>query len=210
MRSIIFQNRENLLTFAGFVLADSNKIVSELREYDIDILRLANRRHEYTFESDDAFFAQFPGSLVKHGKVRTNLLLDKSETMLQLQFSIAGTVELICDRTLEPFEHPLEVAEKLILKFGENRETLTDELEIIPRDAQRINVAQFIYEFVGLALPMKKIHPRLRDEKYPETAEGLLVYTSGGESEAEDETDGPAADPRWEALRRLQNDSESE
>jgi uncharacterized metal-binding protein YceD (DUF177 family) len=183
--------------------------VKELQKYDIDIFKLSDKQHVYTFESGDSFFELFEHSLLHKGQLHTQLVLDKSPTMLQLHFHIAGSVELTCDRTLEPFDYPLEIDRQLILKFGEENKELTDEIEIITRDTQRINVAQYIFEFIGLSLPMKKLHPRLANEKMEvETEESVLVYSSAapGDTEASPsnaEDEDSSIDPRWQALKKL-------
>jgi uncharacterized metal-binding protein YceD (DUF177 family) len=182
--------------------------VKELQKYDIDIFKLSDKQHVYSFESDDSFFALFEQGLLKKGHFQTQLLLDKSPTMIVLQFQMDGWVELICDRTLEPFQHPIQIKQQLILKYGEENKELTDEIEIITRDTQRINVAHYIFEFIGLSLPMKKLHPSLKDEPAEvETDEGILVYrsdsstdTDGTEATADEET---KIDPRWQALKKL-------
>jgi uncharacterized metal-binding protein YceD (DUF177 family) len=183
--------------------------VKELQKYDIDIFKLSDKQHVYTFESEDSFFELFEQSLLHKGQIRTQLVLDKSPTMLQLHFHIAGSVELICDRTLEPFDYPLDIDRQLILKFGDENKELTDEIEIIVRDTQRINVAHYIFEFIGLSLPMKKLHPRLANEQMDvETEEGVLVYSSAVPGDTESSPSNPEGedspiDPRWQALKKL-------
>ena len=49
--------------------------------------------------------------------------------MMVLMFDIAGTVELTCDRSLDVFDEPIHIQEKLILKFGEKAEILSDDIE---------------------------------------------------------------------------------
>jgi uncharacterized metal-binding protein YceD (DUF177 family) len=180
--------------------------LKDLKQFYIDILNLSNKKHEFEFVGDDSFFVLFEQSLIQKGSFNAKLTIDKSETMMQLFFQIKGVVELICDRTLEPFDYPLELDQKLILKYGEETQELTDEIEIISRDAQRINVAQYIYEFIGLAIPMKKIHPKLAGETYTESEDGILVYSSqpgaGLDSITEEEEN---MDPRWQALKKLNN-----
>lgn len=180
--------------------------MKDLKQFDIDILNLSNKKHEFEFTGDDSFFALFGQSLIQQGNFKTKLTIDKSETMLQLFFRIAGLIELVCDRTLENFDYPIDLEQKLILKYGEENQELTDEIEIISRDTQRINVAQYIYEFIGLAIPMKKIHPRLAGETYTESEDGILVYSSqpgaGLDSITEEEEN---MDPRWQALKKLNN-----
>jgi len=192
-----------MLTFA--VLIFGGCPVKDLKDFDIDIIGLKDKTYEFDFEGDSSFFALFEHSLVQKGNFKANLILDKSATMMQLYFRITGSIELICDRSLEPFDFPLTIEEKHILKFGDENEELTDEIEIISRHTATINVAQYIYEYIVLAIPMKKIHPKFESQVYEENEEGLLVYRSKTEGTEPDETDEQNIDPRWEALRKLNN-----
>jgi uncharacterized metal-binding protein YceD (DUF177 family) len=178
--------------------------VKHLKDFDIDIFGLKNKTYEFDFEGDSGFFALFENSLVEKGSFNAALKLDKSSTMIQLHFRITGSIELTCDRSLELFDHPLEIEQDHILKFGEDNQELTDEIEIINRNTVTINVAQYIYEFIVLAIPMKKIHPKFSDQQYEESEEGLLIYRSKADEAAEDTTEEDI-DPRWAALRKLNN-----
>ncbi len=174
--------------------------MKDFQAFTIPILSLRNKSYTYDFEGSNGFFALFEHSLVEKGTFHAHLVLNKSSTMIQLDFHITGSVELTCDRSLELFDFPLDIHVKHILKFGETDEELTDEIEIVNRSAASINVAQYIYEFIGLAIPMKKIHPKFKDQVLEENEEGLLVYRSKvDETEEEDEP----IDPRWAALRKL-------
>jgi len=181
--------------------------MKDLRPFDIEIQTLKFKRYEFEYDIDASFFTHFERSPVENGTFKVKLTLDKSETMLQLKFHIQGVAEFACDRTSELFDHPIDVTNRLILKFGEENEELSDEIEIISRGTQHVNVAQYIYEFIGLAVPMKKIHPRLADEQYEENEEGILVYRSAGEEGADgddgsDDDEGDV-DPRWQILKNL-------
>lgn len=180
--------------------------MNELKPYEIPIQKLENKRHEYDFAGDDAFFEAMQQELIRRGRFQAHLTMDKSETMLHLKFVVRGSYELTCDRTLEPFEEPFETTQRLILKYGDEPEEISDEIEIIGWDTPSLNVARYLFEFIALTVPVKKLHPRLRaeeadDEEAPER-EGKLVYSSDAdESEETDET--PAVDPRWQALMKL-------
>lgn len=182
--------------------------MKELKTYTIPIVALEDKQYEYDFESGDEFFAALEQELIQRGAFKTHLTLDKSSTMIRLDFHIRGTVELTCDRSLEPFEEPIDIQERLFLKYADRNEELTDEIELIQWDTQEINVARYIFEFIGLALPMKKLHPRFRKEEpdAEETEIGTLVYRSGPVDSADEADDeGSAPDPRWEALRKLRD-----
>ncbi|MBO9638156.1 MAG: DUF177 domain-containing protein [Siphonobacter aquaeclarae] len=175
----------------------------ELRKYDIEIVQLENKHYDFEFEGGEAFFAALDQELIRKGAFRAKVGLDKSSTMIQLSFDIEGTYELICDRSLDPFDEPFRAKEKMILKFGDRNEVLSDEIEIITWETTTINVARYLFDFIGLTVPMKKLHPRFRkpEEEEEEEEDQTLVYSS---AKPEEETE-PEVDPRWAALQQLKN-----
>ncbi|GAB4037856.1 YceD family protein [Spirosoma gilvum] len=178
--------------------------MNALRAYDIHIVGLDNKRHEYDFTSDDAFFAALDQDLIEKGNVHTHLLLDKSETMIRLDFQIKGTVEQVCDRCLDEYDEPVDTQHTMLLKFGDHNEELTDEIELIERATATINVARYIFEFISLSLPMKRLHPRFRNEEDSDDDEqnGKVIYRTDAETKDVEEQQ-PEIDPRWAALRKL-------
>jgi len=128
--------------------------------------------------------------------------LIKTETIIQLFFDINGCIELECDRSLELFDFPINLKQKLFLKFGEADEYINDELEVIASNKDRINISQYIYEYISLAIPLKKIHPKFQDSEID--GELTLVYSSLiEEGEVEDLEEGKIKDSRWSALEKL-------
>ncbi len=176
--------------------------MKDLKAFNIAIFGLKDKAYEFDFEGDSSFFALFENSLIEKGNFKVKLVLDKSATMIQLNFTITGSIELTCDRSLEVFDYPLLIEEKHILKFGEGNQELTDEIEIMDRNTVTINVAQYLYEFIILSIPMKKIHPKYADQNFEENDEGLLIYRSKADEETE-ESKEEDIDPRWAALRKL-------
>ena len=157
------------------------------------MVRLENKTHHFDFELADSFFNLFPESILKSGKGKAFLDLIKSETMMQLEFTIELDTELTCDISLEDFSHQIETEKSIIVKFGEQAEELSEDVIVISQGTQILNVSSYIYEFLNLEVPMKKIHPKLRDKDRPD-----LVYTDETETEEDD-----TIDPRWEALKKL-------
>jgi uncharacterized protein len=135
-----------------------------LDKYKIDIFRLENKQYIFQFDGDDEFFCLFEQELMQKGNFKAEVTLDKSETMIQMKYVIEGSVELICDRSLDEFNFPVNLAEKMILKFGDHNEELSDEMMLIDRNTPAINVAQDIFDFIALQIPMKKLHPRFRKD----------------------------------------------
>jgi len=171
--------------------------LGEIRDYNIDIYKLPNTKHEYQFIFNDSFWGNFENSLVSKGKGVVDLVLTKSPTFITLDFKISGSVELICDRSNEPFDFPLQIEKEIILKYGDDGQELSDTIEIIPWETQRINIGQYIYEFAGLEIPMKKLHPRFGNDDN----EDEVVFSTKSDGDTIDNED--KVDPRWVALKKL-------
>lgn len=176
-----------------------------LRDFDIHIFKLSNGLHQYQFEIGDAFFKLFKNELVQQGKLTVDISLEKSDRMIQLQPNIQGLITLTCDRTLEEFEEEIYSDRTMLYKFGEEEQELSEDVMVIHKDTQTINVASILLEFILLEVPMKKIHPKYRDEfDDDDESELLVVYTSEvDETEEEEPNNEEQIDPRWEKLKNL-------
>lgn len=185
-----------------------------LEEYDIQVHRLANGKHIYQMPVNDKFFESFDYGLVNKGKAEAQVILVKTSNMMTVLVAINGQVELVCDRSLEPFWYPVSVSETLYIKYGEEEAELDDDLLVILPTTQKVNLAQFIYEIIGASLPMKRIHPDFKNELDDEDdeSEGSMVYSTFSEEDDEpaskDKKEDPSeenSDPRWEALKKIRN-----
>ena len=180
------------------------------KTFDIEVIKYKEGLHEVDFPLGDAFFQQVEGNeLLEKGTLTAWVKVDKGANLIELTFHIVGKVELVCDRSLETFEQPLDFTEKMIYKFGSEVKEIDESVMMITRDTPSINVAQLIYEFILLALPIKKIHPNYRNELDEEDneLEGGFVYLDEaftGDSAEEKESTTPV-DPRWEKLGKLKN-----
>ncbi|WP_018478295.1 YceD family protein [Pontibacter roseus] len=179
--------------------------MKKLRDYEIGIDKLSNKKHAYEFEMDDSFFALFEQEIILGGKLLAKVELDKTESLLTLHFDIKGHVRLTCDRSLEEFDQPVDVEETMRIKYGPENAELDDDMWQITPDTQVLNVAQHLYDYVGLSLPMKKLHPRFLQEADEDNEQDILIYSSrkSGGSESDDDGDDDDTDPRWDALKNL-------
>jgi len=164
--------------------------------YTVNIVGLSTKAHTFDYKIDDEFFTQYGTEILSGGDFDVKVALDKHETFIDADFSITGNAKLVCDRSLEPFDEPLKLHRKVMFKYGDEPSELTDEIIIIARDQQSLELGQLIYEFISLAIPIKKLHPRFRDEEKHDNTEGKIVYKSGSNEEKE-------IDPRWEKLKKL-------
>ncbi|WP_439882236.1 YceD family protein [Pontibacter sp. MBLB2868] len=181
--------------------------MKKLKDYEIGIAKLSNKKHSYEFEMDDSFFELFGTEIISGGKLLATVELDKTESLLTFKIDIQGHVRLTCDRSLDEFDHPVDLQEVFRVKYGDETMELDDDLWQITSSTQSINIAQHLYDYIILSLPMKKLHPRFveeLDDEEDDREEDLLIYTSRSESDSEDEDEGDEdSDPRWDALRNL-------
>jgi uncharacterized protein len=171
-------------------------------KFDIEIIRLSDGVHQYEYELEDSFFSLIEESFIKKGSLRATVELNKSERLMEALFKISGTVELTCDRSLEIFDYKINSEEKLIFKYGETFEEISEDVVMIPRDLQRLSLVQYLYDFIGLAIPMKKLHPKFENSE-DSTDNDVLIYQSDKKENNTDEA--PSNDPRWNALKDLKN-----
>jgi uncharacterized protein len=174
--------------------------------YSVNIIGLSNKLHQFEYEIGDEFFRRYGTNLVSQGRFKADVALNKHETFIEADFKIKGSVTLTCDRSLEPFDYPIWLTKKILFKYGEANEEISDEIIMIERDTATLELGQYIYEFIALAIPMKKLHPRFRveDAQEDETAEGKIVYSSESPNENKgDDDDQDAIDPRWNILKKL-------
>lgn len=171
-----------------------------LSQYTLPFSGLSEGKHQFDFTINDRFFAEFEGSEVEKGELSIQVELEKRSTYLGLLFSISGVVELICDRCLENFIFPVESQRKLLVKFSEK--PVDDEAEMIylhPTDYQ-VEVAQYIYEFVILSLPIRRIHPDGEDGK--SLCDPVMIMKLEELRHHGNTLDEPD-DPRWNELRKI-------
>lgn len=174
-----------------------------MEQYKIGILNLSIGEHRYVFDFDSDFFSGFENSIIQNGSGEVIIDLTKTETFIELGIKIIGNIELTCDRSLDLFDFPLDLNEKLLFKFGDepdNREE--DEIVFIHWNSQSINVSQYVYEFISVAAPMKKLHPRYKKSEVLSGDE--LIYSSRDQNR----TNAPEEiDPRWQKLKELRKEN---
>lgn len=177
------------------------KVNREFSVFDINIHGLETKTYEYDFEGDDSFFSIFEQEILEGGSFRAKVFLEKTTTLVRLNFEINARLKLICDRCLEPFEEDFKITETHIYKFGHKTEEISDEMDMIPFGTPKINVAELIFDFILLQVPIKKLHPRFREE-VAGSEDGVMVYQ---DQDFEQENESKETDPRWAALLNIKD-----
>lgn len=171
--------------------------MDRLDKYSIPFAGLAKGTHPFEFEIDDAFFESFENSVIQKAQVHVDIDFEKAETVLTLTFRMKGFITQTCDRCLEEFDIPVNTTQLLLVRFGIPGVGETDDIIVIPHGEHQINIAQHIYDYLSLLIPMRVVHPD--DENGNPGCNPEFLNRLENESD-NDESQG---DPRWEILKKL-------
>jgi uncharacterized metal-binding protein YceD (DUF177 family) len=135
--------------------------MSRRREFEIAFVGLKPGIHEYNYPIDDKFFEAFQQQDFRNCKAHVKLLLDKKSSFLLLKFEIGGALEVTCDRCNSNLPLDLWDEFNITVKMVEEPELMNgqeDDPDVyyISRGESHIDVANWIYEFINLAIPMQK------------------------------------------------------
>ncbi len=129
----------------------------ELLSFIIPIAGLRLGSYNYAYSINQSFFSYFENSIIQNGNVEVTLELEKRASLIELIFNIEGKVEIECDRCLEWMEINVSNEEAVLLKYGEEESDEVEVIYILP-ETQTFSVANLIYEFIHLAVPISNSH----------------------------------------------------
>jgi uncharacterized metal-binding protein YceD (DUF177 family) len=97
---------------------------------------------------------------------------------------------------LDDVNIPLTASDRISIRFGDDT-MLEDDLWILGTKEYELDVAHAIFQLVHLAKPSRVIHEQEIDCD--------LSMTEWQDDSSDDGEDGDDIDPRWAALKRLDN-----
>ena len=168
-----------------------------LNEFNIPFVGLKEGKHNYKFTIDKKFFEHFEFTEFIHSSLKCDLVLNKKSTFLEINFKVDGKVTIPCDVSTELFEHEIKNENNLIVKFGSS-DYESDDILVIPEGSYQINVAQHIYETIVLSLPLKRIHPGVKNG----TLKSDILEKLKALEPKKNNSLG-SIDPRWNKLKDL-------
>lgn len=174
-------------------------------EFLIPFIGLKLGKHPFEFQINQAFFEKFEYHEYENCAIQVNVILEKKSTMLELSFKHKGTVTVPCDLTSEIFDLPIKGKIKLVVTFGEEFNDDNEELLVLPHGEHQIDIAQYIYEMIVLSVPLKRIHPGIKDGTLQTEALQKLSELTIKEQKLEKKKE-ENIDPRWDKLKQLLTD----
>jgi uncharacterized metal-binding protein YceD (DUF177 family) len=179
--------------------------MKQTKEYTIPFVGLKLGKHKFEYQISNAFFEIFDYNEFQNSDIKVNVILDKQSNLLELNFKHAGTVNVPCDMTGEDFDLPVKGKLKLIVRFGETFNNDNEELLILPFGEFEIDIAQYIYEMIVLSIPLRRVHPGVKDGSLSTEALTKLKELTIKEQKKEKKEE-ENIDPRWDKLKQLLTD----
>lgn len=131
------------------------------REFDIAFVGLKPGLHEYDYEVDSKFFQDYKQTDFSNCQAKIKLTLERNTSFLMLKFEVGGNMEVVCDRCGNNLGMELWDEFNLIVKLVENPDEMNvteddPDIHYISRTESHLHVADWIYEFVTLSIPMQR------------------------------------------------------
>jgi uncharacterized metal-binding protein YceD (DUF177 family) len=182
--------------------------MNKTKEYLIPFVGLKLGKHQFEYQISNAFFEIFDYNEFQNSDIKVNVVLEKKSTMLELSLKHIGTVNVPCDLTSEDFDLPVKGKMKLIVRFGEMYNNDNEELLILPHGEFEMDIAQYLYEMIVLSVPLRRVHPGIKDGSLNTEALTKLKELTIKEQKKEhkQEQKEENIDPRWDKLKQLLTD----
>ena len=167
-------------------------------EYSVRISGLNDGIHFFDFDIGDSIFKLFEHPDISGGSVKALIQLEKKPGVMTVYFDLKGEVNVICDRCLEVYSQVIAVEEEMYINFGDQLAEINENIILVPRDKHEIIIDHYLFEYIFLALPNRRIHPEKEDGKTGGNPDMIKKHIQHLVKEA-----GGKSDPRWDELKRL-------
>lgn len=177
--------------------------MKQANEFLIPFIGLKVGKHHFDYQVTETFFEGFDYDEFDRCDIKVSVVLEKKNTMLELDFKHSGTVNVPCDLTGEPFDLPVKGKLHLVVQFGDEFNNDNEELLILPHGEHQIDISQYVYEMIVLSVPLKRVHPGVKDGTLQSPVLDRLDELRVREADKKEEEE---TDPRWDSLKKLLKD----
>jgi len=173
--------------------------ITDMSKLEFNIVEIpdgeSRRTVELTEDDLDLSPYTFQGGMV-------DLLFYRTLHFIRVNFHVDSDVEIVCDRSLEPYIQPIESDYEVVFKVDVQEEK-EDENGAVRRfnfSSNTLSIEDEVRDTIFLNVPIKKLHPKFLDE------EGRpKEFETKSFGDTKEDTDAEVVDPRWEKLKELKN-----
>ncbi len=165
-------------------------------DFVINFSGLSNGEHVFDYKIDSSLFKEFENEDIVGADIDAIITLLKEESMLSFRFNFKGSMVVLCDLCLDELEIDIDSENNLYVKFSDHYTEEGDDIIEIPVLEHKIDLKEYVYQYIILAKPMKCSH------KEGECDEDMLERLA----QLNTEIIAEEVDPRWEALKNIKID----
>ena len=176
---------------------------SELPQHGVDL------NGEFHFKVDGGLFRAFGSTEIKDGDCDVSVALERGESMLTLDVTVDGSVVVECDRCLEDCNVPIHYEGQLLVKFSDEVHEYDGEVMWLLPMEDEVDLTQYIYESIVLALPYQRVHPD--GECNPDMLERFRIVSDEEFGRLEDRAEAEGRNEgEWAKLAALKEQMEAD
>jgi uncharacterized metal-binding protein YceD (DUF177 family) len=161
--------------------------------YVIPFKGLSVGSHSFEWDIGKDFFAMYEVSEIEDADIKVQATMVKHQQFLEVNLSLSGWAEVLCDRCLDPVSLSIETEEQLIVKFDEPSGD-DDDVIILSGNDTELDISHYLYEYAHLALPVRRVHEEGGCNK--EMIARLEQYLVNDKNDADRDT-------RWSDLKNI-------
>lgn len=126
----------------------------------MQLASLADGRYEQDFVMDSAFFKNMDNADILSADINVHLDMVKKHEAYDCTFHCTGSLQVPCDRCLDPLTLDVDTTYHIIVRHGDNYDDATDDVLVIPYSDTYLNVAYLLYDTILLTIPLRHVHPQ--------------------------------------------------
>lgn len=151
----------------------------------------------------------FGSTEIKDGDCDVSVALERGESMLTLDVNVDGSVVVECDRCLEDCNVPIHYEGQLLVKFSDEVHEYDGEVIWLLPMEDEVDLTQYIYESIVLALPYQRVHPD--GECNPDMLERFRIVSDEEFGRLEDRIEAEGRNEgEWAKLAALKEQMEAD
>ena len=124
----------------------------------INLATLAIGQHVLDLELDNLFFESLPQDDILGGKCLAKVTIGARESSFTLHLEVKGTVQVTCDRCLDPMDVTVEPFEEDFLLRLADEDGEDDNAIYVDRNHTEFDLGWLLYEVIDVRLPIVHAH----------------------------------------------------
>lgn len=168
----------------------------DAKDYILYVSQLAKGANNIDIRADKSLFDQFDNQDIEGLNAHICITIYKTDRFLELDFNFSGQFDVLCSRCLKIMQIDIAKVSELYIKFTDKTTKFDDNQWTIADNEDKIDLSEYIYEELAIALPLAPVHKKASDCDQ-QMLEKLSLLNAKNQNKKH------VIDPRWAKLQEL-------